>query len=249
MELKNVIETILFAAEKPLTLKELREVCSKAAEGEFSTEESRAWQKVKEKDLQQAIADLNRRYDESQSGLQIREIADAFQLVSKSDYVPWLRCLYEEHRPQRLSQPAMETLAIIAYRQPITRADMEAIRGVAVDGVVQTLLERGLIKIAGRSEVPGRPLLYGTTQEFLEHFGLKNVNDLPAVEELRKVNIALPVAAAVAAEAENGEAAEAGEKSGKAEDEDEFDDDDDDDDDEDEDEEEEDEKEDESAKT
>ncbi len=191
MDLKNIVETILFAAEKPLTLKNLRDICSQAAEGEFSTEESRAWQNVKEKELHQAIQDLNARYEQSQSGLQVREIADAYQLVSRSDFVPWLRKLYEEHRPQRLSQPAMETLAIIAYRQPMTRADIEAIRGVAVDGVIQTLLERGLIKIVGRSEVPGRPLLYSTTQEFLEHFGLKNVNDLPAVEELRKVKIAL----------------------------------------------------------
>jgi segregation and condensation protein B len=192
MELKNIVETILFAAEKPLTLKDLREIIANAAEGEFSTEASRAWQRIKEKDLEEAIQELNKRYDASQSGLQIREIADAFQLVTRSDFVPWLRRLYEEHRPQRLSQPAMETLAIIAYRQPITRADIEAIRGVAVDGVVQTLLERGLIRITGRAEVPGRPLLYGTTQEFLEHFGLRNVDDLPAVEELRKVNIALP---------------------------------------------------------
>ena len=190
-------------------------------------------------DIAQAVHDLNKRYEESRSGLQIREIADAFHLVTRSEFVPWLRRLYEEHRPQRLSQPAMETLAIIAYRQPITRADMEAIRGVAVDGVVQTLLERGLIKIAGRSEVPGRPLLYSTTQEFLEHFGLKNVDDLPAVEELRKVNIAIPAAQESPAAAEE-------ERSEK--DEEEFDEDDDDDDEEDE-EEEEGETKDESAKT
>jgi segregation and condensation protein B len=245
MELKNIVETILFAAEKPLTLPELREIFSQAGEGEFSTEQSRGHQKVREKDLEQAIQDLNKRYDESRSGLQIREIADAFQLVSRSDYVPWLRRLFEAHRPQRLSQPAMETLAIIAYRQPITRADIEAIRGVAVDGVVQTLLERGLIKITGRSEVPGRPLLYATTHEFLEHFGLKNVDDLPAVEELRKVNICLP------------EAAPAGSKEADDKDDDSDDEDDQDDEDEEEekekeeekDEETEDEEEDESAKT
>jgi segregation and condensation protein B len=242
MELKNIIETVLFAAEKPLTLKELRDICAQAAEGELSTEESRAWARVKEKDLEAAVRDLNQRYDQSGSGLQVREIADAFQLVTRSDYVPWLRRLYAEHRPQRLSQPAMETLAIIAYRQPITRADIEAIRGVAVDGVVQTLLERGLVKIAGRSDVPGRPLLYSTTQEFLEHFGLKNVNDLPAAEELRKVKIALPEAAAAMAAGDASPAAEPGQSA----DEDEFDDDDDE---EEEEEEQEDEEKDESAKT
>lgn len=245
MELKNIIETVLFAAEKPLTLKELRDICAQAAEGELSTEESRAWAKVKEKDLEAAVRDLNQRYDQSKSGLQIREIADAFQLVTRSAYVPWLRRLYAEHRPQRLSQPAMETLAIIAYRQPITRADIEAIRGVAVDGVVQTLLERGLVKIAGRSDVPGRPLLYSTTQEFLEHFGLKNVNDLPAAEELRKVNLALPAAAAPATETLSTDTATAE----PADKEDEFDDDDDDDDEEEGEEEQEDKEKDESAKT
>jgi segregation and condensation protein B len=242
MELKNIVETILFAAEKPLTIRELREICVQAAEGEFSTEASRAWQKVKDKDLEQAIADLNRRYDSAGSGLQVREIADAFQLVTRSAFVPWLRRLYAEHRPHRLSQPAMETLAIIAYRQPITRADIEAIRGVAVDGVLQTLLERGLIRMTGRSEVPGRPLLFGTTQEFLEHFGLKNVNDLPAAEELRKVNIALAAAQADPEQAAGGEREDA---------EDEFDEEDEDadEDEEDEEDEKEDEEEDESAKT
>jgi len=240
MELKNIVETILFAAEKPLTLPQLREIFSQAGEGEFSTEQSRGHQKVREKDLEQAIRDLNKRYDESSSGLQIREIADAYQLVTRSDFVPWLRRLFEVHRPQRLSQPAMETLAIIAYRQPITRADIEAIRGVAVDGVVQTLLERNLIRISGRAEVAGRPLLYGTTHEFLEHFGLKNIDDLPAVEELRKVNIAI------------AEPAEAGPQKEEKDAEDEFDEDEDDEDEEDEEDdekEEADEEEDESAKT
>jgi segregation and condensation protein B len=191
MQLKSIIETILFAAEKPLTLKELRDIFGHAAEGDLATEASRSFEKVKEKDLLEAIQALNREYDKSGSGLQIREIADACQLVTRSDYVPWLRKLFAEHRPHRLSQPAMETLAIVAYRQPITKVDIEAIRGVVVDGVLQTLLERGLIKISGRADVPGRPLYYATTQAFLEHFGLKNLNDLPAVEELRRV--ALPV--------------------------------------------------------
>src|SRR5207245_11190826 len=93
-----------------------------------------------------------------------------------------------------LSAPALETLAIIAYRQPITRADVEAVRGVNIDGVLQTLMERGLVKIAGRAEVPGRPLLYETTQFFLDHFGLRNLDELPNVEELRKRN--LPIAPA-----------------------------------------------------
>jgi segregation and condensation protein B len=194
MQLKNIIETLLFAAEKPLTLKNLQDIFAGAAEGEFANETSRGLAKVKEKELVEAIQTLNQDYEASGSGLQIREIADAYQLVSRSEFIPWLKKMLAEHRAPRLSQPAMETLAIVAYRQPITKADIEAIRGVMVDGVLQTLLERGLIKISGRAEVPGRPLLYGTTQLFLEHFGLKNIDDLPAVEELRRVH--LPVAAA-----------------------------------------------------
>jgi segregation and condensation protein B len=108
-------------------------------------------------------------------------------LVTKADFAPWLRQLFPENRQARLSAPAMETLAIIAYRQPITRADIEAVRGVAVDGVMQTLLDRNLVRIAGRSEIAGRPLLYETSQFFMEHFGLKDLDDLPNASELRKI--------------------------------------------------------------
>ena len=96
-----------------------------------------------------------------------------------------MRQLFPAPKPARLSAPALETLAIIAYRQPITRADVEAVRGVNIDGVLQTLMERGLVKIAGRAEIPGRPLLYETTQFFLDHFGLRTLDELPNVEELR----------------------------------------------------------------
>jgi segregation and condensation protein B len=119
----------------------------------------------------------------------VRETAAGWQLVTKPDFAPWLRQLYPENRPAKLSSPALETLAIIAYRQPITRADIEAVRGVAVDGVMQTLLDRGLVKIAGRAEIPGRPLLYETTQNFMEHFGLKDLDDLPNASELRKIDL------------------------------------------------------------
>ncbi len=109
--------------------------------------------------------------------------------MTRPDFAPWLRQLFPENRPARLSAPAVETLAIIAYRQPVTRADIEAVRGVAVDGVMQTLLDRGLVRIAGRAEVPGRPLLYETTQFFMEHFGLKTLDELPNAHELRKVEL------------------------------------------------------------
>ena len=105
--------------------------------------------------------------------------------MSDPAYAPWVRQLFPAVKPARLTPPSLETLAIIAYRQPITRADIEAVRGVAVDGVLQNLMERGLVKIGGRAEVPGRPLLYETTQFFLEHFGLRDLDELPNAEELR----------------------------------------------------------------
>jgi segregation and condensation protein B len=107
--------------------------------------------------------------------------------VTRPEYAPWVRQLYPEAKPTRLSGPALETLAIIAYRQPVTRADIEAVRGVAVDGVMQVLLDRSLVRIAGRADQPGRPLLYSTTDYFLEHFGLKSTGDLPNAAELGRI--------------------------------------------------------------
>ncbi len=125
-------------------------------------------------------------YVQEQRAFQIIEKAEGWQLATDPAYAPWVRELHPEPKPARLTAPALETLAIIAYRQPITRADVEAVRGVTIDGVLQTLMERGLVKISGRAEIPGRPLLYETTQFFLDHFGLRNLDELPNVEELRK---------------------------------------------------------------
>ena len=112
---------------------------------------------------------------------------NGWTLVTEPTAAPCVRQLYPEAKPTRLSGPALETLAIIAYRQPVTRADIEAVRGVAVDGVMQVLLDRSLVKIAGRAEVPGRPLLYSTTEYFLQHFGLKSTDELPNAGELRRI--------------------------------------------------------------
>ena len=116
---------------------------------------------------------------------QLVEKAGGWQLVTHPDCAGWVRQFFPGPKPARLSPPALETLAIIAYRQPITRADVEAVRGVTVEGVLQNLMERGLVKIGGRAELPGRPLLYETTQFFLDHFGLRNLDELPNAEELR----------------------------------------------------------------
>ncbi len=193
MELKPLIEAILFAAQKPLTIKDIKTLLQKPempedSKDEALTEQVRVLKKVKESEISAVIQILKEEYVQQGRSFLIQEVANAVQLISQPAFAPWLKPLFEEQRSGRLSQPALETLAIIAYRQPITRADIEAVRGVAVDGVMQTLLERGLVTITGRAEVPGRPMLYGTTRLFLEHFGLNDLNELPAVEELRKVN-------------------------------------------------------------
>ena len=122
-------------------------------------------------------------------------VAGSWQFVTQPEYAPWLKALVgQKLRPPRLSQPALETLAIIAYRQPITRAEMEQVRGVSVDGVMQTLVERGLVEQVGRAEVVGRPMNYGTSALFLEYFGLRSLEDLPAADELRRIVVQKPEA-------------------------------------------------------
>ncbi len=138
-------------------------------------------------------------YIEQGRAFQLVEKAEGWQLATDPAYAHWVRQLFPAPKPARLTAPALETLAIIAYRQPIIRADVEAVRGVAIDGVLQNLMERGLVKIAGRAEVPGRPLLYETTQFFLDHFGLRNLDELPNAEELKRRYLPTAPAAAVAA--------------------------------------------------
>jgi len=190
--LSQVIEAILFASQKPVSVKELLAVLRGAADAARDNPETAAYAKVTEPILRDAAEDLERACADESSTYELRETAAGWQLVTKPAFAHWLRQLYPENRPTRLSAPAIETLAIIAYRQPVTRADIEAVRGVAVDGVMQTLLDRGLVKIAGRAEIPGRPLLYETTTNFMEHFGLRDLTELPNAAELRK--IALPSA-------------------------------------------------------
>jgi segregation and condensation protein B len=141
-------------------------------------------------------------YIQQSRAFQLVEKAEGWQLATDPGLAKWVRQLFPAPKPARLSSPALETLAIIAYRQPITRADVEAVRGVNIDGVLQTLMERGLVKIAGRAEIPGRPLLYETTQFFLDHFGLRNLDELPNAEELRRRY--LPVAQPVAGIGDSG---------------------------------------------
>jgi segregation and condensation protein B len=183
MTLSQVIEALLFAAQKPLTARELvGAVKGAGGEDELLPNE---FARTTEAQVSAALEQLKIEYVQQGRAFQLAEKAEGWQLVSDPAYAPWVRQLFPAVKPARLTPPSLETLAIIAYRQPITRADIEAVRGVAVDGVLQNLMERGLVKIGGRAEVPGRPLLYETTQFFLEHFGLRDLNELPNAEELR----------------------------------------------------------------
>jgi len=183
MNLARVIEALLFSAHKPLSTKEIVDLLRNAgAEDDFSPNE---FANAKPAEVAAALEQLKVEYIQNAHGFQLVEKAGGWQLTSDPKYAQWVRGLFPAPKPARLSSPALETLAIIAYRQPITRADVEAVRGVTIDGVLQTLMERGLVKISGRAEIPGRPLLYETTEFFLDHFGLRNLEELPNVVELR----------------------------------------------------------------
>jgi segregation and condensation protein B len=191
MTLIRVIEALLFSAQKPLSIREIA-MAIKCAEDDPAAARPNEFSHVREAEVAAALEQLKIEYIEQERAFQLMEKAEGWQLATDPQYAQWVRQLFPAPKPARLSAPALETLAIIAYRQPITRADVEAVRGVNIDGVLQTLIERGLVKIAGRAEIPGRPLLYETTQFFLDHFGLRSLEELPNVEELRRQN--LPVA-------------------------------------------------------
>ena len=195
MELKLILEAILFSAQKPLSLKELRDVFAAAVEHAEGDETARGLKKVKESELTAALEELAKEHEQAQRSYRLACVAGSWQFVTQPEYAPWLKALVgHKLRPPRLSQPGLETLAIIAYRQPLTRAEVEQVRGVSVDGVMQTLVERGLVEQVGRAEVVGRPMNYGTTALFLEYFGLRSLDDLPAADELRRIVVQKPEA-------------------------------------------------------
>jgi segregation and condensation protein B len=139
------------------------------------------------------LEELAKDHEAAQRSYRLACVAGSWQFVTQPEHAPWLRALVgQKLRPPRLSQPGLETLAIVAYRQPITRAEIEQVRGVSVDGVMQTLLERGLVEQVGRAEVVGRPMTYGTTALFLEYFGLRSLDNLPAADELRRIVVSKP---------------------------------------------------------
>jgi len=171
-EAKKIIEALLFVSDKPTSIDTLRDVVKH----------------VESPEVRSIIEELNKEYTESGRSFSIIEIAGGFQMLTDPVYSRWIAALYKRG-PDKLTGPSLETLAIVAYKQPITRGEIEAIRGVSVDGVVHTLEERGFIKTKGRLEAPGRPMLYVTTNEFLQHFGLRSLEELPNLKEFQESDL------------------------------------------------------------
>lgn len=183
--LKQVLGAILFAARQPLTVNALRKVLAETAQsyGDITL----AFGKATESGVRKGLEELRNDLEAGKVGIHLVESSEGFRFQTDPATGPWVRNMLDVGKPSRLSRPALETLAVIAYRQPVSRADIEGVRGVAVDHIIRLLLEMQVIKIVGRSELPGRPMLYGTTPLFLEHFGLKEIRQLPGIEELARI--------------------------------------------------------------
>jgi len=165
----QIVEALLFASDSPLPARKIKEILPDiGGEG----------------DVKKLLRELEEKYDKSNSSIQIIQLAGGYQMVTRETYASWVSQLYKARAQSRLTRKGLETLAIIAYRQPITKQEIEHIRGVSADGVVRTLIERNLITVKGREKAPGNPLLYGTTKYFLEYFGLNDISDLPKLKEI-----------------------------------------------------------------
>ncbi len=182
-EIKQIIGAMIFAAGRPLTVPEMRKSLVEVANEKGGA--ASAFKDVKNSHVKDALEELKHELEgKNKTGFLLTEVAGGYRYQSDHNCGVWIKHLLEIGRPNRLSMPALETLAIIAYRQPVGRAEIEGVRGVNVDHIMKSLLEYRLIKIAGRSELPGRPFLYATTQLFLEHFGLKDLKDLRDIEPM-----------------------------------------------------------------
>lgn len=183
-ELKEIIGALLFAAKKPVTAKEIRKALIGAGESYGGLYEQFA--SLKETEILAAIEELKKALDHGAAGLHVAEVAHGFRLQNNMACGPWVRTLLDKDRGAKLSKPALETLAIVAYRQPVLRSEIESVRGVSVDSILRNLVELQLVKVVSRSELPGRPWMFGTTQRFLEHFGLRSLEDMPGMDELKR---------------------------------------------------------------
>tara|TARA_B100000927_G_scaffold77406_1_gene61668 strand:+ start:150 stop:983 length:834 start_codon:yes stop_codon:yes gene_type:complete len=227
MDLPAVIESVLIASEDPLSSSEIarliRNRLAELEDGIADDEQPSAAEAalagtikdrsdVDEEAVIEAIHALNRKYDRGKRSFSVTERSKGWKIFTRPEYGGFVRQLFPGLKPRRLSPPAMETLAIIAYRQPVTKASIEHVRGVSSDSILQKLLDRELVKIAGRADLPGRPLLYGTTDFFFEHFGIKSIDELPNSEELRAVEIPEPPSAEESSEGVEDGAPSEGEK-------------------------------------
>jgi segregation and condensation protein B len=167
-EVVQIIEALLFASDSPLSPDKIQAVIKDSTPDE----------------IEEVINSLNEKYRLGGHSFAIKRIAKGYQMYTLPDFAPWIKALFSHNRREKLSSQSLEVLAIVAYKQPIVKSDVDRLRGVNSEGPIFTLLDRKLITIVGRKPVPGRPLLYGTTQEFLTHFGLKDLDDLPRIEEL-----------------------------------------------------------------
>ncbi len=170
-EVRAIIEAALFVSQEPLSIDRLVLVLDGISKARIESE----------------LRGLQADYDRHGRGLQVVEVAGGFRIMTRPDYAPWVKRLDKVNAPVKLSRSALETLAIIAYKQPIVRADIEHIRGVESSGVLRTLLERKLARMVGRKDEPGRPIMYGTTKFFLEHFGLRDLLELPPLREFKEL--------------------------------------------------------------
>lgn len=170
-EIKRIVEALLFASSEPLSAEQTAAIVPGVGKDEII----------------QAVQDLREDYTREAHSFQIVDVAGGYQLTTKPDYAVWVEKLFESGSKARLSKAALETLAVVAYRQPVLRSVIESIRGVNVDGVLRTLMERNLVRMVGRGEGPGRPLLFGTTRDFLLQFGIDKLSDLPKVEEIAEL--------------------------------------------------------------
>ena len=177
-QVKYIIEAMLFVSDKPLFVNEIKGVLEDADVHQ----------------VKDTLAELAKEYEDTNRAFRIKEMAGGYQIVTNAALAPWLKKLYKTSGADRLTGPSLETLAIVAYKQPATKPEIEAIRGVNVDGVLKTLIEKSLVKIVGRRETVGRPILYGTTSEFLQYFGLNSLEELPKLEEfnITEKDIELP---------------------------------------------------------
>ena len=168
---KRILEALFFASGRPLTAPEIKKMIPG----------------IGVKEMEKLAGELRAEYERERRSFELIQIAGGWQIVTRKEYAAWLLRLEQQKKARQGTQSALETLAILAYKQPVTRAEIEELRGVDVSAVLSTLLEKGFIKIAGKKEVAGRPFLYGTTDKFLEHFGLKSLADLPQIAEIKNL--------------------------------------------------------------